>query len=317
MIKERQIAEFETSATLSPPKGARVIEGRGKYLIPGLWDMHVHEIFGGWVPRDENITPLLFVANGVTGVRDMGGDLELLKKWRFEIANGMMLGPRMIIAGAMLDGPVPQFPSSAPISNAADGRRVVNELKDRGVDFIKVQSLIPREGYFAAANEARKLGLVFAGHVPDAVRAAEASDAGQKSIEHLTGIFEGCSKVEDELMQQPRGPGRGRLLATYDPQRAKALMAVFAKNRTWQVPTLVWEHGEWLIDQTNSGPDPLAKYAPVAWKQRTCPMFTSEITKNWSTDPLADRERRGCDSWPEPIRCLVSASVRALVCTTN
>src|SRR5262249_55232037 len=151
------------------------------------------------------------------------------------------------------------------------------------------------------------------------------------SIEHLTGIFEGCSKVEDELMQQPRGPGRGRLLATYDPQRAKALMAVFAKNQTWQVPTLVWEHGEWLIDQTNSGPDPLAKYAPVAWKQRTWPMFTSEITKNWSTDPLADREkfvekeleivaemhRAGCDSWPEPIRWLVSASIRALVCTTN
>ena len=104
VIKERQIAESETSATLSPPKGARVIEGRGKYLIPGLWDMHVHEIFGGWVPRDENITPLLFVANGVTGVRDMGGDLEPLKKWRFEIANGTMLGPRMIIAGAMLDG---------------------------------------------------------------------------------------------------------------------------------------------------------------------------------------------------------------------
>jgi imidazolonepropionase-like amidohydrolase len=291
VIRDTQITELGKSGSLIVPKNARVIDGRGKYLIPGLWDMHVHEIFGEWVPRDENIAPLLFVANGVTGVRDMGGDLEPLKKWRSDIANGTMLGPRMIIAGPMLDGPVPQFPSSAPISNAADGRRVVEELKNRGVDFIKIQSLVPRDGYFAAAEEATKLGIVFAGHVPDAVRAAEASTAGQKSIEHLTGVFEGCSTVEDELMKQPRGPGRGRFLATYDPRRAQELISLFAKNHTWQVPTLVWERDEWLIEQTNSGTDPLAKYAPVAWKQRTWPMFTSEITKNWSTDPLRDRER--------------------------
>jgi imidazolonepropionase-like amidohydrolase len=291
VIRDKEITELGKSAGLSIPKNTRAVNGRGKYLIPGLWDMHVHEIFGEWVPRDENIVPLLFVANGVTGVRDMGGDLEPLKKWRSDIASGTMIGPRMIIAGPMLDGPVPQFPSSAPISNAADGRRVVQELKSSGVDFIKVQSLIPRDGYFAAAEEAKKLGIVFAGHVPDVVRAAEASTAGQKSIEHLTGVFEGCSTVEDELMKQPRGPGRGKFLSTYDPKRAQELISLLVKNHTWQVPTLVWERGEWLIEQTNSGTDPLAKYAPVAWKQRTWPMFTSEIIKNWSTDPLRDRER--------------------------
>jgi imidazolonepropionase-like amidohydrolase len=291
VIRDKEITELGKSAALSIPKNARVVNGRGKYLIPGLWDMHVHEIFGEWVPRNENISPLLFVANGVTGVRDMGGDLEPLKKWRSDIASGTMIGPRMIIAGPMLDGPVPQFPSSAPISNAADGRRVVEQLKNSGVDFVKVQSLIPRDGYFAAAQEAKKLGMVFAGHVPDAVRAAEASAAGQKSIEHLTGVFEGCSTIEDELMKQPRGPGRGKFLSTYDPKRAQELISLFVKNQTWQVPTLVWERGEWLIEQTNSGTDPLAKYAPVAWKQRTWPMFTSEISKNWSTDPLRDRER--------------------------
>jgi imidazolonepropionase-like amidohydrolase len=291
VIRDKQITELDKSARLSIPKNARVVNGRGKYLIPGLWDMHVHEIFGDWVPRDEDISPLLFVANGVTGVRDMGGDLEPLKKWRSDIASGTMIGPRMIIAGPMLDGPVPQFPSSAPISNAADGRRLVDQLKNSGVDFIKVQSLIPRDGYFAAAEEAKKLGIVFAGHVPDAVRAAEASTAGQRSIEHLTGVFEGCSTIEDELMKQPRGPGRGKFLSTYDPKRAQELISLFVKNQTWQVPTLVWERGEWLIEQTNSSADPLAKYAPVAWKQRTWPMFTSEITKNWSTDPLRDRER--------------------------
>jgi imidazolonepropionase-like amidohydrolase len=291
VIRDKEITELGKSTGLSIPKNARVVDGRGKYLIPGLWDMHVHEIFGEWVPRDENIAPLLFVANGVTGVRDMGGDLDPLKKWRSDIASGTMIGPRMIIAGPMLDGPVPQFPSSAPISNAADGRRVVEELKNSGVDFIKIQSLIPRDGYFAAAQEAKKLGMVFAGHVPDAVRASEASTAGQKSIEHLTGVFEACSTIEDELMKQPRGPGRGKFLSTYDPKRAQEMISLFLKNQTWQVPTLVWERGEWLIEQTNSGTDPLAKYAPVAWKQRTWSMFTSEISKNWSTDPLRDREK--------------------------
>jgi imidazolonepropionase-like amidohydrolase len=291
IVQGKQILQLGKSASTTVPKAARVVDGRGKYLIPGLWDMHVHEIFGAWLPEDEKITPVLFVANGVTGVRDMGGDLEPLKKWRARIAEGKLLGPRMIIAGPMLDGPIPQFPSSAPVKDAAEGRRIVDELQKNGADFIKIQSLIPRDGYFAAADEARKLGIVFAGHVPDKVRATEASNAGQKSIEHLTGVFEGCSTVEDELMAAPRGPGRDRFLSTYDPERAKALIALFLKNQTWQVPTLYWERGEWLIEQTNSGPDPLEKYAPVAWRDRTWPMFTRDISKGWSTDPVADREK--------------------------
>jgi imidazolonepropionase-like amidohydrolase len=290
IIEAQRIVELGPSASISIPTNARVVDASGRYLIPGLWDMHAHEIFGDWLPEDEKIIPLLFVANGITGVRDMGGDLEPLKKWRSRIASGDLLGPRMFIAGPMLDGPVPAFPSSAPVKDAADGRRIVDELKANGADFIKIQSLVPRDGYFAAADEAKKQSIVFAGHVPDAVRAVEASNAGQKSIEHLTGVFEGCSSVEAELMSKPRGPGRGRFLATYDPTKAKALIALFLKNQTWQVPTLFWEQGEWLIEQTNSGPDPLAKYAPPAWKDRTWPMFTRDILKSWSTDPLADRE---------------------------
>jgi hypothetical protein len=291
VVQGNSIRQLGNSKDVPVPQGAKTVDGHGKYLIPGLWDMHVHEIFGAWLPEDEKVIPLLFVANGVTGVRDMGGDLEPLKRWRSRIAAGDMLGPRMIISGPMLDGPVPQFPSSAPIKDAADGRKTVDELKKNGADFIKIQSLIPRDGYFAAAEEARKLGIVFAGHVPDKIRAVEASNAGQKSIEHLTGVFEGCSSVEDELMSKPRGPGRGRLLATYDPDRAKALLALFVKNQTWQVPTLDWEQGEWLIEKTNSGADPLVKYAPAAWRNRTWPMFTHDITQGWSSDPLADRER--------------------------
>jgi len=170
IVKDGRIVVLANSADVPGPADAMTVDGAGKYLIPGLWDMHVHTVFGDWLPRNEKVVLPLFVANGVTGVRDMGGDLEVLKQWRALIAAGRLLGPRMVIAGPMLDGPVPRFPSSAPVADAAQGRAVVEDLKARGVDFIKIQSLIPRDGYFAAAEEAKKLGLVFVGHVPDAVR---------------------------------------------------------------------------------------------------------------------------------------------------
>jgi imidazolonepropionase-like amidohydrolase len=289
LLENGRIARIGKSAELSAPKNAKVVNARGKYLIPGLWDMHVHEVFGDWLPRNEKIVPPLFVANGVTGVRDMGGDLDVLKQWRADIAAGKMLGPRMIIAGPMLDGPTPRFPSSAPVASAADARRVVDDLKTQGVDFIKIQSLIPRDGYFAAADEAKKVGLIFVGHVPDAVRASEASNAGQKSIEHFTGVFEGCSTIEDQLIKGPKTLGQN--VKTFDAGRASALIALMAKNRTWQVPTLVWERGQWLVDDIDLSHDPLTKYAPAAWKDRTWPMFVRDIMKDMDTDPLPVRKR--------------------------
>jgi len=284
-----RITQITTSTDAHPPKGSRFFDARGKYLIPGLWDMHVHMVFGDWIPKNEKVILPLFVANGVTGVRDMGGDLEVLKSWRSEISAGRLIGPRMVISGPMLDGPVPRFPSSISIKNASDGQRAVDDLHAHGADFIKIQSLIPRDGYFAAAEEARKLKVPFVGHVPDAVRASEASNAGQASIEHLTGVFEGSSPIEDQLMKGPKGPGR--FVTTYDANRAKALIALFAKNRTWQVPTLVWEHGQWLIDESDLSHDPLVKYAPPAWKDRTWPMFTKDILHDMDTDPRPVRER--------------------------
>ena len=289
VVKNRHIAEIAKSDAVHVPAGLTVVDGRGKYLIPGLWDMHVHTVFGDWLPRNEKIVLPLFVANGVTGVRDMGGDLPVLKEWRAQIASGHLLGPRMVIAGPMLDGPTPRFPSSAPVANAADGRRVVDELKAQGVDFIKIQSLIPRDGYFAAAEEAKKLGIPFVGHVPDAVRATEASNAGQKSIEHFTGIFEGCSTIEEQLIKGPKSLGQN--VATFDAARAKKLVALMAKNRTWQVPTLAWERGQWLVDEIDLSHDPLAKYAPSTWKDRTWPMFVKDILKDMDTDPLPVRKK--------------------------
>src|SRR5207249_5739482 len=127
--------------------------------------------------------------------------LEVLQQWRKEIAAGTLIGPRMVISGPMLDGPQPRFPSSIAIATPEDGRHAVDNLKRRGADFIKLQSLIPREAVFARADEAQKQGIPFVGHVPEAVRASEASNAGQKSFEHLIGVFEGSSPLEDQFLK--------------------------------------------------------------------------------------------------------------------
>ncbi len=265
------------------------IDGKGKFLIPGLWDMHVHMVFGDWFPRGKEIALPLFVANGITGVRDMGGELEVLQQWRKDISDGKLIGPRIVMSGPMLDGPQPRFPSSIAIKTPEDGRRGVDDLKKRGADFIKLQSLIPRDAVFAIADEAKKQGITFVGHVPDSVRASEMSNAGQKSFEHLIGIFEGASPLEDEFLKGAKS--ESKFLSTYDPKRAAALFALLAKNQTWQCPTLVWERGGNLIDQKGFAADARAKYVPAFWKDVTWKRFTEQITHDFNTDDLATRKR--------------------------
>jgi imidazolonepropionase-like amidohydrolase len=265
------------------------VNGTGKFLIPGLWDMHVHTVFGDWFPRGKEITLPLFIANGITGVRDMGSDLEVLQQWRNEIFAGTLIGPRIVLSGPMLDGPQPRFPSSIAIKTPEDGRRAVDDLKKRGADFIKLQSLIPREAVFAIADEAKKQGTPFVGHVPDSVRASEASNAGQKSFEHLIGIFEGASPMEDQFLKGPKT--EGQFLSTYDPNRAAALFALLAKNGTWQCPTLVWERGGNLIELSDFAHDGRAKYVPAYWKDVTWKRFADQVMHEFNTDDLATRRR--------------------------
>jgi len=265
------------------------INGTGKFLIPGLWDMHVHIVFGDWFPHGKEVTLSLFIANGITGVRDMGSELDVLQQWRKEISAGTLVGPRIVMSGPMLDGPKPRFPSSIAIQTPEDGRRAVDDLKRRGADFIKLQSLIPREAVFAIADEARKQGIPFVGHVPDAVRASEASNAGQKSFEHLIGIFEGSSPLEDEFIKGAKT--EKQFLATYDPKRAESLFALLAKNQTWQCPTLVWERGGNLIEETDFAHDTRAKYVPAYWKDVTWKRFTDQVEHDFNMDDLATRKR--------------------------
>src|SRR5260370_36684076 len=153
------------------PKDAQVVDATGKFMIPGLWDMHVH-LFG----CDKNSLNL-FIANGVTGVRIMWG-APIHFQCRKDAEAGTLLAPRMVIASTIVDGPKPIWRGSIAVANEAEGRQAVIKLKQDGYDFIKVYSLLPREAYFAIADEAKKQGLQFAGHVPYSVSAGVSLTTG-------------------------------------------------------------------------------------------------------------------------------------------
>lgn len=276
VISGGRITEIGPSEKTLVSKGAEVVDATGKFLIPGLWDMHVH-------PHGKDYLPL-FIANGVTGVRIMWGDPED-REWRKAIEAGVLIGPRMIIASPLVDGPHPYWRGSISVSSEAQARQVVIKAKQDGADFIKVYQFLPRDFYFAIADEAKRQGIPFAGHVPIAVSPLEASSAGQKSFEHLVGILPACSSRSAELLKgqqddlaedlalkpisRPRFWGthvvqsRQMMLDTYSPEKVADLCAVLKSNRTWQVPTLT------LLRMFAYGDDPAflkdarLKYVPI------------------------------------------------------
>ena len=272
------------------PSGSTVVDASGQFMIPGLWDMHVHTFFGDDLGDSaKDVILPLFIANGVTGVRDMGSDLAHIVSANREIAARRLLGPRVVFAGPMLDGPKTTYPASIAIKSEADGRRAVDELAAAGVGFIKIQSNVPREAYFAIAEQSHKLQIPFVGHVPDAIRASEAVAAGQQSFEHLIGIFEASSTTETELLQGPKGPGV--FLETFDATHEVNIIKLLAKHHTWQCPTLFWERGQWLVDTVDPAQDADTRYAPETWKSKEWPQWKASILKSLDTDPLAVRER--------------------------
>ena len=292
IIEGDHIGAVLIGAMVKMPGNTRLIDGHGKFLIPGLWDMHVHTAFGDWFPGGREIILPLFVANGVTGVRDMGGDLPVLLNWRKQIAAEKIPGPRMIVSGPMLDAVLPsgklRFPSSIAVTTPDSARAAVDQLQSQGADFIKVQSVISHDAYLAAAAEAHKQNLPFVGHVPDKVRITEAITAGQKSIEHLMGSFEGCSSEEQKFID---GQGNTQLLlSTTDRKKCSELLALLAKSQTWQCPTLAWQRGGTFLDQRDLAHDPLAKYVPAYWRDVTWKHFYDEMIPDLQKDPLPLRK---------------------------
>lgn len=235
-VDGKRIAAISTKPLAS--SGA-ILDGTGMYLIPGLWDMHIHAFFTNDSARFHTTSELmlpLFVVNGVTGVRDMGSNLDAILAARDSVAAHQLIGPRMVVSGPMLDGPTSRYQVIIKVGAPADARAAVQKLKQRGVDFIKTQSLVPRDAYFAIADETRSLGLSFEGHVPYAIRGAEAIDAGQHSFEHLLGVFEASTTREDSLITVG-ARSHATYLALHNDAREAAIIAALGKHHVWQCPT--------------------------------------------------------------------------------
>jgi imidazolonepropionase-like amidohydrolase len=189
VIDDGKISRVGTSIQLSA--STRVTSGKDKFLIPGLWDMHVHLYYKQYLP--------LFVAYGITGVEDMGSDYSRTSAWRDEIEKGTAVGPHIITSGPPVDGSSSQDPKLPVLvaRTGEQGRAAFDQLYKMDVDFIKVLSSLPREAYFALAEQARHWDMRVAGHIPTTVTAQEAVEARQKSLEHMFGITKSVANEQE------------------------------------------------------------------------------------------------------------------------
>ena len=216
-IRGKTIASVAQNS--APPGDAQIVDGQGKFVIPGLWDMHAHMEMTG------ESSLQLYVANGVTGIRDMGSALDFILNLREATSSGHTLGPQIVAAGPILDDAPGDWPFRMRVRNPDEGRAAVQLLKRRGVDLIKVHNYTPRDVFFAIADEARQQKLPVAGHVPMKVTIQEGVDAGMVSIEHLS---------EDGRVWKACSGG-----SQYRSDACRPFFEMLARRRVWQTPTLL------------------------------------------------------------------------------
>ncbi|MDQ6706274.1 MAG: amidohydrolase family protein [Acidobacteriota bacterium] len=289
-IRGDRIAAVGPSSKIRIPANVKIIPGGGKYVIPGLWDMHVHLWY------KDNQFPL-FLANGITGVRDMGSRMKQIEAWRAQIKSGQLIGPRIIACGSPLNGPAPGLDSKMPvieIRNPGDARRAFDTLDDRmKVDFVKVLSGVPKSAYLALAEVSRHWGVPIEGHLPDSVTALEAANARQTTMEHLFGIMLACSSREDELRAQRAAAWlkadldeisrvNTEILETYDPRKAAILFERFKLYDVRQTPTLMMRKRMASIATEELAGNPNLRYVDQS------------IRKSWP-DPSREERTRTAD----------------------
>ena len=297
-----RIAAVGKSGKVRIPKDAQVVDATGKFLIPGLWDMHAHTLTDD---RQEWLF-LLLIANGVTGVRELGNNLsfERIIQIRREILEGKILGPRFGATTArILDGPGTTIPNVSTVVTSTDqARQLVKTYKQQGMDFIKVYNLLAREVYLAIVDEARLQKIPVSGHVPFSMTATEVSDLGQITLEHVQiGIFVSCSRDEAKLRREWQElirsgqPGAGlRIMAkaveTYDEQTAQRFFARLKRNGTYVCPTsVVFNPVELIADESKLLNDSRMKYIPERSRQRWGDVFQQ---RNNAVAPHAERKAR-------------------------
>jgi steroid delta-isomerase-like uncharacterized protein len=315
IVRDGRIAEIGPTAQIKVPEGAMRIDGRGKYLMPGLADMHVH------VNRLDEASLLLFVANGVTTVRNMWGTSDVLG-WRQKIAHGDMLGPTIYTTGPLIDGKPPSWPDSTVVETPEEAKRVVAEQQQAGYDFIKVYGGLSSEVYGALVAAAGKHGLRAVGHVPRAVGLEGVLKARQSSIEHLEGYILALQS-DDSLSQaqkdQPIKP-EDRLrrfqetLDHIDPAKLPKVAAATREAGVWNCPTLVVMKKITQLDNAQELQQRSEmKYVPPLILERWDPAKDFRF-KSW-TKTNFDLARRAYDINKKLTKGLHDASARLLLGT--
>ncbi|MGB5693478.1 MAG: amidohydrolase family protein [Flavobacteriaceae bacterium] len=310
-IKNGKITSVTAFSESDRLESQNIIDGSAKFLIPSLWDMHTHYTTSSKHRGFLN----LFIANGVLSVRDLWGDLES----RDSLAVSNMIAPKIYLSGAIIDGTFTLLQGSLQPKSAEEAIRLVDSLHNKGADFIKVYDDLSEEVYRSIAKRCNELELPFAGHVPMAISAENAADIGQKSMEHLNGIWKSSTTKEKEIdslmisfkeyFMADNLPAALNTFFTinreysssYDRQQAVELAKVLSKNETFVTPTLITIDRHWSrkggkyknLEQNKYVPDDLLQqwdpelsfpekmFPPEAWESGKELLNTSmKITKN-------------------------------------
>ena len=225
---------------------SQTIDATGKYVIPGLWDMHVHFRGGDeLIGENKNLLPL-FVANGITGVREAGGDMTTeIFKWRAEMENGSLIGPMIYTSGPKLDGPRATWAGSIPVVTKEDAVIAIDSLEQMNVDFVKLyDSRVTREAYIWILEEAERRGIRTSGHMPFTVMLEEAVTAGLGSVEHLYYILKGSSTEEQQVTDDNINRKASfwgsmtTLMDSYSEEQAQKAFKMLVDNDTYVTPTM-------------------------------------------------------------------------------
>jgi cytosine/adenosine deaminase-related metal-dependent hydrolase len=323
VVEGDRITSVESDATARVPDGATVVDASGKFVMPGLWDMHVH-----WY--DEEYLPL-FTANGVTGIRIMFG-VPGHHVWRERISQGTLLGPRLVVSAGMVDGQPPVWPGSIIVTSEQEARAYVTRLKEVRADFIKTYNRVPRDAYFALLDEARRQSIPVAGHLPTTVSAPEAAAAGHRCIEHLDGVLIACSSDEQQLREKSLELERRsiesdasiwsspesilltrQILTTYSEEKAEALFRHFKMHDTWHCPTLTVHRSAGLMNDPAFINDPRMKYMPPRIRMMWNP--ANDFRWKGDTEEAYQSRRRRLEKYSEIVQQMQRAGVGLLAGT--
>ena len=280
-IRNGRIVGVETAAASSAWEEAHeTIDASGKFAIPGLWDMHVH--FGGGealIEENRNLLPL-YVAYGVTTVRDAAGDLSAsVFEWRAEIATGKTLGPTIFTSGPKIEGRGSIWPGDTEVGTREEIVAALERLREAKADFVKItDDKLSPELFMIALAEARERGFRTSAHIPMAITIEEASAAGLSSIEHMAYAYKAGSTKEGEIAQRFRSgeltsqQAWTQLETTFERATAMAAYARLATQGAAVTPTLNGSRVIAYLDQDDHRDDEYLKYigpglqATYAWR---------------------------------------------------